>query len=107
MAPPRSSLNSPAPPRYGETAHPTYCPKPERQELWNHPLTHRRIMGCCRGLTETLEQRIRRLEDALASLQDTHSVEQHAVLSRVSERLERRSVVPHHCAGPVLLKCGH
>src|SRR3954452_24159426 len=36
--------------------------------------------------TETLEQRLRRLEDALANLQDTHTVEQR-IVERLSERL--------------------
>jgi hypothetical protein len=36
--------------------------------------------------TETMEERLRRLEDALANLQDTHTVEQR-IVERVSERL--------------------
>ena len=47
---------------------------------------------------ETLEQRLRRLENALASLQDTHTVEQR-IVERVSERLTPASgpgVAPTH-----------
>ncbi len=40
---------------------------------------------------ETLEQRLRRLEDALANLQDTQSVEQR-VVERLSERLQTAAV---------------
>jgi hypothetical protein len=42
---------------------------------------------------ETMEERLRRLEDALANLQDTHTVEQR-IVERVSERLTPAAAPP-------------